>query len=905
MAASVSDRLFRWIADLGVRRPVLVAIVLLVVLAGGGLLGAQLTVSTSRTGLVSDDNPEQAKLRRFFERFGRPDAPTVLVSGGTAEQQRALVDRLQAAFEREPNLAGRVLGRLRPKDVAEVLLLQQPNALVQLRAAVPPGQDLARLVESGAVGWIAAIADRLESSLDGEDAEPAKGAPAAAAASGLDALATLAVALDDHLAGSSPLDRFADSTNALAKGGIDERGYLVTGEGKSHIIALYPELVSDEGSELRPMVERIRAIRDEVLVDSPGLTADVTGLPAIIVDELAVVQQGLQDSTIWATLGILLLCWLLFRSIYQTIVANLPLLPGVVVTLGAVQLLYGHLNLITSSFVAVLLGLGIDFAVHVVSRFNEAVRAGADRAEAVRQALARTGPGIFSGAVITAVGFLAGITTEFTAYGELGVITAVGLLVVMLSTFAVLPLLLARGRGKGPPKVSDEPPGLALLPGLVRRNRKLLAIGGIAAGLAGIFGLSRIEFDPRYFGFLPEKAESGRALLELEYDPIASPVFANMSADSIEAAREMAAELRGLDTVAGVQTPSDLVPPIGAAEIESLRQGFAGITVDPDFEQLAAHQVDATRVAKEVGRVVDALDEVHFAMTQAGMSAEPAERAKAAFVALKRRLGELDAAGQARLAALDADAATILAPAWRTARKVAERGSVAPSDLPPLFARRFAAKDDSGVALYVVPAGKFWDESVAEAFAVDVRRIDPEVSGLALDHVAHGKMIVNGFRRAAAIAAVGILIILLIDFRNVRDALLALLPTVLGWGWMLGFMVVFGVRFDVANIVALPLVLGVGIAYGVHLMHRVREEDAHPGQSAPSQRPRIDDAIRGTGGAIAVAALTTAVGFAALMATDYGGMRSLGIVMVVGITACLVATVLVLPAVLLLLRRAE
>ncbi|MBC8069493.1 MAG: MMPL family transporter, partial [Deltaproteobacteria bacterium] len=249
--------------------------------------------------------------------------------------------------------------------------------------------------------------------------------------------------------------------------------------------------------------------------------------------------------------------------------------------------------------------------------------------------------------------------------------------------------------------------------------------------------------------------------------------------------------------------------------------------------------------------------------------------------------------------------AAVLAPAWTTARAVAERGEVIGADLPPLFARRFAAKEGSGVALFAVPKGQFWEESVAEAFAVDVRRIDPEVSGLALNHVSHGQMIVRGFRRAAAIAAVAILVILLIDFRNLRDALLALLPTLLGWGWMLGFMVVFGLRFDVANIVALPLVLGVGIAYGVHLMHRVREGDAGPGETPGSHRPRIDDAIRGTGGAIAVAALTTAVGFAALMATDYGGMKSLGIVMVVGIAACLLATVLVLPAVLLLLRRAE
>src|SRR5262245_7550230 len=270
MAGSASDRLFDKIAELGVHRPWLVALLSLAVFAAGAVLSTRLTVSTSRTGLVSDDNVDQARLHRFFDRFGRPDAPIVLVSGGSADDQRAVVDRLQAAYELEPALAGRVLGRLRPRDIAEVLLLQQPDALAQLRKAVPPGQDLAALLESGVVGWIGAIADRLEASIadeadddDGEGGIPAAIAPQAvafaapapagtsidAAAAGLDALALLATALDDHLGGASPMDRFAGAASSLADRGIDERGYLVTGDGASHLVALYPALASDEGAE--------------------------------------------------------------------------------------------------------------------------------------------------------------------------------------------------------------------------------------------------------------------------------------------------------------------------------------------------------------------------------------------------------------------------------------------------------------------------------------------------------------------------------------------------------------------------------------------------------------------------------------------------------------------------------
>ncbi|MBK6916670.1 MAG: MMPL family transporter [Deltaproteobacteria bacterium] len=916
MAKNTTARIFGAIADLCLRRPGTVLLVALLLCVGAGVLASGLRVSTSRTGLVSDDQPEQAKLRRFQERFGRPESPLVLVAGGTPEQRRAIVDRLSEAYEQEPEFAGRVLGRITPKTIAEVLLLQRADAMAQLRAALPPGVELAPLVEGGAVAWMAAIADRLEGAIDGAaaaDGEDGQGAAAAAAAvpidraaEGLAGLGSLATALDDYIAGKNAMDRFVGAGTTVMRRGVDELGYLVTGNGDAHMVALYPELVSDEGAAVEPMVRRIREIRDVVLADAPaGVTADVTGLPAIIVDELHVVQQGLQLSTVVSSLAIIGLCWLLFRSLFQTILANLPLLPGVVLTLGVVQVVYGHLNLITSSFVAVLLGLGIDFAVHMLSRFNEAMRAGVDRPTAVRQALIATGPGIFAGAAITAVGFLAGVTTEFTAYGELGVITAVGLLMVMTATFTVLPSLLARALSRVGRAVAPEPPGLSRLPALVRRARWPLAVIGVGTGLVGALLMPRVEFNPRYFDFLPAEAESGRALVQLEYDPIASPVFANLSAPDFEEARAMTQTLRGLDTVAGVQSATDLVPPLDPASKAALAAGFAGIGRDPDFARLATATTDAAALQREVDRVIDALDEVRFAMAQVGVDGQAAVTSKAAFEGLRTRLRGLDDAERERLRVIGARVAEVLAPAWTTARRVAQRQSVLPSDLPPLFARRFASKDGQALALFVVPAGRFWEREVAEAFAADIRTVDSEASGLALDHVAHGTMILAGFKRAAVIAAVGIFAILLLDFRSVRDAILALLPTLVGWGWMIAVMVALGWTFDVANIVSLPLVLGIGIAYGVHLMHRVREGDPRPDSSMPNVRPRLDDAVVGTGGAIAVAALTTAAGFSALMVQQYGGMLSLGRVMVLGIGTCLVATLLVLPAALLLSRRAE
>lgn len=895
MSQGVRARGFEALAELGLRRPLVLLVGVLLVTVGMGALVPGLGVSTSRTGLVSDDDPQQALLLDFYERFGRPESAVFLVSGGEPAQRREVVDRLHGALEAEDEFRGRVLGHVQAGTIAPLLLLQQPDALAQVRAQLPADTDLGALVAGGLPAWLGALEDQIYAQLEGDD-EDAPATEPEQVDEGLRRLAMLATLLDTVLAGGDAMSVLPADAEAQGQPGLDERGYLVTADGEHHLVNVFVELPSDEGAEIAPVVERLRAIRDEVMQGAPeGVQADLTGMPALSTDELEIVTRGLRDSAIATTLGIALLCLLLFRSFRQMLVALVPLAPGVVITLAVIRLLYDDLNLITASFVAVLLGLGIDFSVHAISRYNEELRSGQDPAVAVRSAMMEAGPGVLTGAVVTAAAFLTSATTEFTAFGELGIVTAIGLMVVVAATFSLLPALLRRKPGARP---APEPPGLAAVPGLLRRLRWPLLVVGVGTAVGGGIALGSVGFNPRYFDFLPERTEASRALDRLEYDPIASPVFANLRAESLEQAREMTERLRALDSVAGVQTPTDLLPALSEPSLASLKAGFDGVPT-PDFDALAERSTTPEQLGSAAAKVVDALDESRLAMSQAGLPVEAMDETIAAFKALRDRAGSLDDAGKARLAGLEAQAAQVLGPAWKTATAVAERGGYAPSDLPPLFARRYVSSDGELLALYVVPSGRFWERDVATRFREDMVAIDPQVSGLATVHVRHGEIIVEGFRRAAGMAAVLIVLILALDFRSLKDAVLALVPTVVGWLWMVGLMVLFGLRFDVANVVSMPLVLGIGIAFGVHMMHRCREVE----RDDDPVDERLDTVVRGTGGAIAVAALTTMIGFGGLMISDYGGMQSFGLVMIIGIGSCLLATVLVLPSLLLVIRR--
>jgi predicted RND superfamily exporter protein len=854
-----------------------------------------LGVSTSRYGLVSAENPEQARMLRFFDRFGNPDAPVFLISGGTAAARQKVVDDIAAGLEAEPGLTGRVLARVGPQEVAEVLLLQQPDALAQAAASLPKGLPVADLIEGGLPAWFGAIEGQIQAGLDGEAApqDPAQ------AAEGLRGLGRVAATFDAYLAGEDVMSKLA--ADAPATPGRDARGYLTTVDGEHHVISMFPHLKGDEVTDVAPLVTSLKLIQQAAVERAPAeVVVQLTGLPALIVDEQRMLRRGLMSSSIASAVAIILLCLAMLRSLRQTLIAQVPLLAGVALTLAYVRLAYGSLNLITSSFVAVLLGLGIDFAVHMIYRFNEERRAGADVSGSVRNAMIATGPAIVVGALVTGVAFLTTLMTEFTAYGQLGVITAFGLLFMVLTSLLVLPAILARRAGAGIAAVKKEPPGFRALTSFVRRFRVPLLLIGVAGGAAGAVSLPRIGFDSRYFDFLPPDTESAQALTILERDPLMSPVYANVSAPDVESARAMAAKLRALPEVAGVQAATDMLPPLDEARLKALRDGLAALGRSPDFAKLAAQRTTPELLAPKVAAIADALEEVRFGLAQGGQPTQDVEAALAAFKGLKQRLTTLDEAGKLRLAEVEPKLAGLLQRAVGGAQAVAQRGHYVGADLPALFQERFVAREGGALAMYVIPAGSAWKSETSSAFHQAVAMVDPDVSGLAVNIDIHETMIIVGFRRAAGLTAVLIFLIVLAQLRSVVDAVLALVPTGLGWLWMLGVMASIGLNFNVANIVALPLVIGIGTAFGVHLMHRSQESARMHGGVA-----RLDDLVRSTGGAVVLSAMTTIASFAALMLSEYGGMKLFGLAMVLGISACLLASLLVLPALLAVLRRAE
>lgn len=894
-------RLIRSVALIGARRPFVALAIGLVLTALGAALIPGLKISTSRRDLVSQDHPNQKQSLEFDEKFGYSNSPAIVVSGGDAKQQRAMVDALETELEAMPAFQGRVLGRIQPEDAAEVLFVADPEAVAK---QLGDGKsDHALELEKGLVGWVGILDDQLKAGLESDTV-----ATEEQTKDGFAQLGTLFSVFDDELAGKNGLLRLSSAQGdaAAANGvgpkdtrGFDEAGYLV-GDEEHHIVALFPVIEGDEGYQVRPMVKEIRAARDRAAsaANVPAVSADVTGLPALVTDELATIERDLAVTSIASTIALMLTLYWAFKSFRQAMVSFLPLGFGTLVTFGIVRLVLGKLNLVTASFTSVLLGLG-DFGVHIQTRYSELLRRGHDPKEAMQTAMLRAGPGLIVGTLTTAVAFLTTIVTEFTAFAELGFITSLGLIVMLAGTYLLVPSAVLILLGKKP-RPSPELPGFRPLATLVKRHAKAIVALSVISTLMFCVFVPKLSFNGRYFDFLPSDTESARGLRELEKDAVVSPFVANVRASSLDEAREVATKLRALDSVASVETPSDMFPDLTPARVDSLKKIVKALEHDGkpvDFGAAKSSKVDKAALITKLDGLKDTLEEAAFTLRQAGRDTKPVDDAKAQLVSLIARVKSTD---QARLDQLQSMAFDMLDRAVGTARKIVARGAYAPEDMPPLFQHRFVSKDGTEVAMFVHPRGDIWDLPIAEKFNEDLRGVTAKASGIATTLADHPKMIVRGFERATILAALLVVVILVVSFRRPVDVLVAAIPLVMGSAWMLGSMPPLGLEFNHANMVVLPLLLGLGVDAGAHIMARYRQSAEEHGGVA-----HLGDMLASTGSAVFVASLTTVWGFSVMMLGKYKAMFGMGLIMTIGMSATLAFTLLTLPAVLVLLKRAK
>ena len=644
-------------------------------------------------------------------------------------------------------------------------------------------------------------------------------------------------------------------------------------------------------------IERLRQLVRETRNEVPGLNVGLIGEPVLDYDETT---QSQKDITV-ASIVSLVICALIFIYGYnetgRPVKATICLVVGLAYTLAFTTLAVGHLNILTITFVPMLIGLAIDYGVHLITRYEEELRHGRTAEAAMTKAMVFTGQGIFTGALTTAGAFLAMSFTHFKGIQEMGVICGGGLLICFIPMMTLLPVLLLRGQQNVMDHQVTEDETRARIENLwLQRPVLVLAFTGVLCALA-LVQARRVRFD-----YNLEKLQSvGLPSVVFEHKLLAanqSLLSCAVVATNLEQAIRLEEKIRRLPTVADVEPPASLFEDFlrpGSAEKTRLINGIKQELAALEFGRPDLSPVDLPAFSRTLyglyGYLGLARDEVGSSDLE--LTKNLASLRQAIEDLRKKMLqGDTNTLSQyaEKLAQFQQALFNDMRDTFRSLQNQDNQASLHVEDLPPVFRDQFVGVTGKFL-LQIFPRENMWQRSNQEKFITELRTVDPNVTGTPVQLYEYEELLKNSYLQAAWYSLAAIVILVLFHFRSVSAVILALLPVGIGALWLAGLMGWSGIAVNLANIMTLPLVIGIGVTNGIHILNRYAEE----------RTPNI--LARSTGKAVLVSGLTAIAGFGSLIIAKYRGIHSLGCVMAAGIAACMIAGLTFLPALLNLLSR--
>ncbi len=889
----------------------------------------KLQFDSSRDNLVGGDKKYHQNFLQFKKEFPLPDELVVVVESENQEKNRQFVERLGAKLEAETNLFMDVVWKGDLKMLGPKALLFVPeDDLGELRQTLRDYRPfLEQFSKANSLLSLFNLINqefRKQISQQGQEASPE-----------IEALIKALPALDRILAqGSASLERQGvpptPGINALFGGGDEAEGkiYITFAQGRLYLVTA--RAARDNLNE--QAVPRLRELVAQTQAEVPGLNVGITGEPILELDEM---EQSTADTTKATVIALVLVAIIFIFGYHETgrpIKANIALIVGLGYTMAFTTAVIGHLNILTVTFAPILVGLAIDFGVHLISRYEEEIRHGRSNEEALRKAVVFTGMGVITGALTTAGAFLAMAATDFKGIQEMGIICGGGLIICLVPMMTMLPVMLLRGRQN----VIDHELGAKLerreaIERLwLSRPRRVLALT-VAICVAALIPARKVYFD---YNLLEMQSHGLPAVIfgeKLINSANKSVLYGAIVAGSLEEAVRLEARLTDLSSVASVDLAGidDMALYLTEdqakklAIVTQIKREVAEVRFVPedkspvlikDFAVTLFALSGYTRLA--LGEVDKEIISLRKQLPPGNARLEtPAPAALATNAPLAVQLTSLtnlqsqlvslrDTISKLRLQLLvnpSNETALKLAAfqqalfrdvrdTFNTIRTQDDRARLSVADLPEAIRKRFLGATGKYL-VQVYPKKDVWKRDNQKEFVAQLRSVDPNVTGTPVQLYEYTTLLKSSYQQAAGYALLAIALLVFLHFRSFACVFFSLLPVSIGALWMVGFMGLFEVPFNPANIMTLPLIIGIGVTNGIHILNRFAEEQ-HPSLLA-----------RSTGKAVLVSGLTTIAGFGSLMIAQHRGISSLGFVMAIGTATCMFAGLTALPAILNLLSE--
>lgn len=684
--------------------------------------------------------------------------------------------------------------------------------------------------------------------------------------------------------------------------------YFLSYDKSALILNAVPNFTIMDRDLIMSSTRSVQAILDEQLPHFTGVEAGLSGAIAKEHDEQVYSEQSLGYTTMIAFAAIFILLILSFRMWVAPLFAILNLFVGLTWAMGAASILVGKLNLFTQTMSVIILGLGIDFSIHLFSGFTERREAGESIGMAMEKTFLKSGKGILTGALTTAFAFFALIVSRARGMKEMGIVMGVGLIAIMLATMLFLPLLLVwRERLKERRLARREKDKQ-----VINRDISFRFLGRTGEWLSHRYAFTIITFillsgffiwsavhigwDNDYTKMEPRGLKSMQLMDVVMEKFDLSMDYALVMANSVEESYALADRYREQASVARTDDISLFIPSeeqqqkriphieeVGRLMSEAeVKRGFSQndmATLRAEIERLEMNIIEMQDLAFIGGK-----DKVDSKCSQI-VGSPDIPGSPNIIRDFLRILEKNDPGVTGGLSSFQ----VVFAPFFKEC--VTRMSSTSPlhmADLPLSILDQYCNKSRDQFLVTVYPAGSIYDGHFLNRFVDDVERISDKVTGSAPLFKALLRIFGQDGRNAVILTLFVVFLLLWADFQNPKHALMAIIPLVLGVFWMVGMMHLGGMKLSMMSVMGLPLIIGIGIDDGVHIMHRWRHEGHR----------KIRVVFASTGKAILLTSLTTMFAFGSLVFSAFPAFGQFGGALFLGVAACFLTTILILPGII-------
>ena len=835
--------------------PLTIVVALILAIAAGYYTSRNFIINTDINTLISPDLDWRKRDNQFEKAFDRDRTILAVVDAPTPE----LTSAAAAALEQKLSGDGRHFESVQPLGagpffekngllflpVAEVAQLtgqfESAAPLIEIMAGDPSIRGLTGALETGLAG-----VKRGQVKLDSTERP----------------FTLIAQTVENVLKNGSATFSWRELTSDKPLADSDRRSFI---EFKPILDFKALEPGKDATDAIR------QAARDLNLAGEYGARVRLTGPVPIANEEFATVQDGAIVNGIGTVLVVLLILWMALHSAKIISAVFLNLFIGLSITTAVGLWMVGSLNLLSIAFAVLFVGLGVDFGIQFSVRYRSERFKSDDLRLALKKAAERSAVPLSLAAMATAAGFLSFLPTDYKGISELGKIAGVGMLVAFTTSITVLPALL---RLLNPPGES-EPVGYAFLAPVdyfLEKHRVVIIVGTLLIAVAGLPLLYFLRFDFNPINLRSPKVESIATFLDLRSDPNTGANAINVMTNSDADAKKIEERLSKVPEVLRVMSLDSFVPEDQPAKLKLIGQGNKILNPALNPDSIDAPPSDQENVESLKGSAENL-------RRTAGDAKGPGAVASRRLADALSKLADSDQATRDKTQAIFVSPLKVVLDQLRNSLQAQPVGL---KTLPADLVNSWKTKDGL-TRVEALPRGDPNDNDTLRKFAAAVLAAEPNAIGGPVSILKSGDTVVRAFIHAGITALLVISFLLWLALRRVTDVLLTLVPLLVAGAVTLEICVLIGLPLNFANIVALPLLLGVGVAFKIYYVTAWRSGRTNLLQSSLTR-------------AIFFSALTTATAFGSLWLSSHPGTASMGKLLALSLLTTLAAVLLFQPA---------